>query len=79
MVLATASRPTDKAVRVGAITLPGRASSKQNHPMGDRSPKSNQKQATQKQTKANGVNQKKQAVITAQQATKAKAAAAKKK
>ena len=47
--------------------------------MGDRSPKSNQKQATQKQTKANGVNQKKQAAITAQQATKAKAAAAKKK
>ena len=47
--------------------------------MGDRSPKSNQKQATQKQTKANGVNQKKQAVITAQQATKAKAPAAKKK
>ncbi len=49
------------------------------NPMGDRSPKSNQKQATQKQAKADVVNQKKQAVITAQQATKAKAAAAKKK
>ena len=47
--------------------------------MGDRSPKSNQKQATQKQVKADGVNQKKQAVITAQQATKAKIAANKKK
>jgi len=47
--------------------------------MGDRSPKSNQKQATQKQAKADVVNQRKQAVITAQQATKAKAAAAKKK
>lgn len=47
--------------------------------MGDRSPKSVQKQASQKQSKADGVNQKKQALITAQQATKAKAAANKKK
>lgn len=47
--------------------------------MGDKSPKSVQKKATQKQTKVNDVNQKKQAAITAQQATKAKAAAAKKK
>ncbi|AHF91030.1 hypothetical protein OpiT1DRAFT_03653 [Opitutaceae bacterium TAV1] len=47
--------------------------------MGDRSPKSAQKQASQKQSKLDAVNQKKQAVITAQQATKAKAAVAKKK
>lgn len=46
--------------------------------MGDRSPKSNQKQASQKQSKANGVAQKKNAVIAAQQATKAKLAANKK-
>lgn len=47
--------------------------------MGDRSPKSVQKQASQKQSKTNVSNQKKQAVISSQQATKAKAAAAKKK
>jgi hypothetical protein len=47
--------------------------------MGDRSPKSNQKQATQKKAKADVVTKSKQAVITSQQATKAKAAAAKKK
>jgi hypothetical protein len=47
--------------------------------MGDRSPKSVQKQASQKQTKTNASNQKKQAAVTAQQATKAKAAAAKRK
>ncbi|WP_198529978.1 hypothetical protein [Geminisphaera colitermitum] len=47
--------------------------------MGDRSPKSTQKQASQKQSKLDASNQKKQAVITAQQATKAKAAALKKK
>ena len=47
--------------------------------MGDRSPKSAQKQASQKQSKADGVNQKKNALITAQQATKAKAAANKRK
>jgi hypothetical protein len=43
--------------------------------MGDRSPKSVQKQASQKQSKANVSNQKKQALIMSQQATKAKAAA----
>jgi hypothetical protein len=43
--------------------------------MGDRSPKSVQKQASQKQAKSNVVNQQKQALITSQQATKAKAAA----
>ncbi len=47
--------------------------------MGDRSPKSVQKKASQKQSKTNVSAQKKQAVITAQQATKAKAAATKKK
>jgi hypothetical protein len=47
--------------------------------MGDRSPKSTQKQANQKQSKVDGVQQKKQALINAQQATKAKVAANKKK
>jgi hypothetical protein len=47
--------------------------------MGDRSPKSTQKQASQKQSKANVVNEQKNALITAQQATKAKAAASKRK
>ena len=47
--------------------------------MGDRSPKSAQKQASQKQSKTNDSNQKKQSLITSQQATKAKAAANKKK
>ena len=47
--------------------------------MGDRSPKSVQKQASKKQSKSDGANQKKNALINAQQATKAKAAASKKK
>jgi len=47
--------------------------------MGDRSPKANQKQAGQKQSKADASSVKKQALITSQQATKVKAAAAKKK
>ena len=47
--------------------------------MGDRNPKSAQKQATQKESKASGATQKKNALVTAQQATKAKAAANKKK
>lgn len=47
--------------------------------MGDRSPKSTQKQASQKQSKADGVNQQKNALIMAQQATKAKASANKRK
>lgn len=46
--------------------------------MGDKSPKSTQKHAAQKQSKADAVTQKKNAVITAQQATKAKLAANKK-
>ena len=47
--------------------------------MGDKSPKSVQKKAGQKQTKTNAVIDKKKSLITAQQATKAKAAANKKK
>ena len=47
--------------------------------MGDRNPKALQKQATQKQTKTDDVNRARQATITSQQATKAKAAASKKK
>lgn len=42
--------------------------------MGDRSPKSVQKQASQKQSKNNDADRKKQALITSQQATKAKLA-----
>jgi hypothetical protein len=47
--------------------------------MGDKSPKSTQKQASQKQAKSDVSNKKKQQQINDQQATKAKAAAAKKK
>ncbi len=48
-------------------------------PMGDKSPKSTQKKASQKQSKNDASAQKKQSLVTSQQATKAKAAAAKKK
>lgn len=41
--------------------------------MGDKSPKSVQKKATQKQTVTDGANKKKQALVMAQQATKAAA------
>ena len=47
--------------------------------MGDRSPKSVQKQASQTQSKTNDSNSKKQQLITSQQAAKAKMAANKKK
>jgi hypothetical protein len=47
--------------------------------MGDKSPKSTQKQASQKQAKASGDAQRKQRLIMAQQATKTKLAANKKK
>jgi hypothetical protein len=47
--------------------------------MGDRSPKSVQKQASQKQSRSSEADKKKQALITSQQATKAKLAANKKK
>jgi hypothetical protein len=40
--------------------------------MGDRSPKSVQKQATQKQAKANSSNQKKQQAVAAKQASNKK-------
>lgn len=46
--------------------------------MGDKSPKSVQKKASQKQSVANAVNAKKQALVASQQATKAKAAAGRK-
>ena len=47
--------------------------------MGDRSPKSVQKQESQKQSNTNDANNKKQQAITAQQATKTKLAAGKRK
>ncbi len=47
--------------------------------MGDKSPKSTQKKASQKQAKTVGANKQKQSQIDAQQATKNKLAAAKKK
>jgi hypothetical protein len=47
--------------------------------MGDRSPKSTQKQASQKQAKTNVVAQLTHSLITSQQATKAKAAASMRK
>ena len=46
--------------------------------MGDRNPKSLQKQAAQKQSKSDDANQRKQAAISAQQASKAKLSAKKK-
>ena len=46
--------------------------------MGDRSPKSVQKHASQKQVRTNDANSKKQQLVTSQQATKAKQAAKKK-
>ena len=42
--------------------------------MGDRSPKSTQKHASQKQARANDANSRKQQLVTSQQATKAKQA-----
>jgi hypothetical protein len=47
--------------------------------MGDRNPKSQQKRAAQKQSKANDVNQLRVAAVAAQQATKARMAALKRK
>lgn len=47
--------------------------------MGDKSPKSTQKKASQKQAASNVGSQKKQSLISAQQATKAKLAAGKRK
>jgi len=47
--------------------------------MGDKSPKATQKKSAQKQAKTNESDSKKKQAITAQQATKLKAEAAKKK
>ena len=47
--------------------------------MGDKSPKSAQKKASQKQAASNVENQKKQNLISSQQATKTKLAAGKRK
>jgi hypothetical protein len=41
--------------------------------MGDKSPKDTQKKASQKQSKTNDANTRKQQLVTSQQATKAKA------
>jgi hypothetical protein len=75
--------PAGRAVcgdAVGENNIPRVGQLNQGQPnMGDRSPKSAQKQASQKQSKTDGANQKKNALITAQQATKAKAAAGKKR
>jgi hypothetical protein len=69
-----------KVHAVGETTIPKVSQLNQGTPnMGDRSPKSTQKHAAQKQSKTDGVNQKKNALIMSQQATKAKAAAAGKK
>jgi hypothetical protein len=69
-----------KTNALGETNIPKvRQLSKRNSTMGDRSPKSVQKQASQKQSKNNDSNKQKQALITSQQATKAKAAANKKK
>jgi len=68
-----------KSDAVGKTNIPKvRQLNESNTTMGDRSPKSVPKQASQKQAKTNDSNQKKKALITAQQATKAKAAANKK-
>jgi hypothetical protein len=64
----------------GNIHSEGQTTSLKGKPnMGDRSPKSVQKQASQKQSRTDDANSKKQQLINAQQATKAKLAANKKK
>ena len=65
-------RPRGNEHSEGEITLIERKPT-----MGDRSPKSVQKKAAQKQSAANDANSKKQQLITSQQATKAKLAAGK--
>lgn len=68
-------------VAVGETNIPRvRQPSLKGQPtMGDRSPKSVQKKASQKQMTVNAANSKKQQLINSQQATKAKLAANKKK
>ena len=69
-----------KGHTVGETYIPKVRQPKRKTPtMGDRPPKSLQKLTSQKQSRPNDANQKKQALITAQQATKAKLAANKKK
>lgn len=63
----------------GGGTLPSPSTPLQGNAMGDRSPKSTQKNASQKQARTDVENQRKQNIITAQQATKTKAAAARRK
>jgi hypothetical protein len=75
-----ATSSNTKADAVGETNIPKvRQLNRRQPAMGDRSPKSVQKQASQKQSKNNDSNQKKQALITSQQATKAKLAANKKR
>ena len=72
----TASRTKTNAV--GETNIPKVRQLNERHPtMGDRSPKSAQKLASQKQSKTDVSNKKKQALVTSQQATK-KAAAGRK-
>jgi hypothetical protein len=74
------TRSRIKTDAVGETNIPKVSQLTKEQPnMGDRSPKSVQKHASQKQSKSDNSNQKKNALIQAQQATKAKAAAAKKK
>jgi hypothetical protein len=77
--LAIAGESTILADALGETNIPKVRKLNERKPtMGDRSPKSVQKKASQKQTQADASNQKKQALITSQQATKIKAAASKK-
>ncbi|HEY9248157.1 MAG TPA: hypothetical protein VIO38_03455 [Rariglobus sp.] len=80
MGLASAVRLADNhARRRGNQHSEGELTQRKIPVMGDKSPKSAQKKASQKQAKANDSSSKKQALITSQQATKAKLAANKKK
>jgi hypothetical protein len=56
----------------------GNTTTERGKTMGDPSPKSAQKMAKQKQSRTDDANQKKQAIITAQQVSKAKQSAGKK-
>ncbi|MBE35924.1 MAG: hypothetical protein CMI16_10315 [Opitutaceae bacterium] len=70
----------DKRITLGANQFAyQRNNPTKGNTMGDRSPKSNQKQASQKQSKNDTSNKQKQAQLLSQQAAKAKLAANKKK
>ena len=60
--------PSEQPVRP-QVSKPIDTVRKKTNDMGDKSPKSIGKQASQKQTKATGAQQKKQQAITAKQAT----------